>query len=80
MKVVQATHHKDDIKYRMSRGIQCSFMSLIPVCWISCEEDLPQELFIENLSINVEYLNNRTRETTVGVYLVSITTFSCFSI
>ena len=43
-------------------------------------EDLPQELFIENLSINVKYLNNRTRETTVGVYLVSITTFRCFSI
>ena len=41
-------------------------------------EDLPQELFTENSSINVEYLNNRTRETTVGVYLISLTTFRCF--
>ena len=36
-------------------------------------EDLPQEFFIENLSINVEFLNNRTGEITAGTYLVSIT-------
>ena len=36
-------------------------------------EDLPQEFFIENLSINVEFPNNRTGEITSGAYLVSIT-------
>ena len=36
-------------------------------------EDLTQELFIENLSINVEFLNNRTGEITPGAYLVSVT-------
>ena len=36
-------------------------------------EDLPQELFIENLSINVEFLNMRTGEIKVGAYFVSIT-------
>ena len=36
-------------------------------------EDLPQEFFIENSAINVEFLNNRTGEKTVGAYLVSIT-------
>ena len=33
MKVVQATHHQGDIRYGMSRGIQCSHMSLMSVCW-----------------------------------------------
>ena len=36
-------------------------------------EDLPQDFFIENLSINVEFLNIITGEITAGVYLVSIT-------
>ena len=36
-------------------------------------EDLPQEFFTKNLSINVEFLNNRTREITAGVYFVPIT-------
>ena len=45
MKVVQATHHKDDIKYTMLRGIQCSFMSLMPVCWISCDGRLTTGAF-----------------------------------
>ena len=35
-------------------------------------EDLPQEFFIENLSINVEFLNIRIGEITAGAYLVSI--------
>ena len=33
MKVAQVTHHQGDIRYRMARGIQCSSMSLISVCW-----------------------------------------------
>ena len=33
MKVVQATHQQGDIRYGMSRGIQCSCMSLMSVCW-----------------------------------------------
>ena len=36
-------------------------------------EDLQQEFFIQNLSINVEFLNNRTGKITAGAYLVSIT-------
>ena len=35
--------------------------------------DLPQEFFIENLLINVEFLNIRTGEITARAYLVSIT-------
>ena len=33
-------------------------------------EDLPQVVFIENLSINVDFLNDRTGEITAGAYLV----------
>ena len=105
MNVAQASHHEGDIRYGMLRGIQCSYMSLISVCWTSfnsvsiCDsfdldcilqkrdllfkslnkyrylgmEDLPQEFFIENLSINVEFLNTRIGEITAGAYLVSIT-------
>ena len=36
-------------------------------------EDLSQEFFIENLSINVEFVNNKTEEITAGSYLVSVT-------
>ena len=38
-------------------------------------KDLQQDVFIENLSINVEYLNNRTGEITDGVCLMYITVF-----
>ena len=33
MKIVQVTCHQGDIRYGMSRGIQCSCMSFISVCW-----------------------------------------------
>ena len=36
-------------------------------------EDLPQEFFIENSSINLEFLNNRTGKITTRIYFVSIT-------
>ena len=36
-------------------------------------EDLPQEFFIENSSINLEFLNIRKRKITVRIYFVSIT-------
>ena len=36
-------------------------------------EDLPQEFFIENSSINVEFLNDRNGEITAGAYLMSVT-------
>ena len=36
-------------------------------------EDFPQELQIENRSINVEHLENQTGEITSGAYLLSIT-------
>ena len=34
--------------------------------------DLPQEFVIENCSINVESLENKTGEVTAGAYLLSI--------
>ena len=34
---------------------------------------IARRIFIENSSINIEFLNNRTREITAGAYLVSIT-------
>ena len=34
IKVVQATLHQGDIRYGMSRGMQCSCMSLMSVYWI----------------------------------------------
>ena len=36
-------------------------------------EDLPQEFFIENSSINVQFFNNRTEVITAEAYIVSIT-------
>ena len=36
-------------------------------------ENLPQETFLENSLINVEFLYNRTGEITAGAYLLSIT-------
>ena len=36
-------------------------------------EDLPQEFFIENSSVNIEFPNIRTREVTSEAHLVSIT-------
>ena len=30
---VKATHHQEDSRYGASAGIQCSCMSLRPVCW-----------------------------------------------
>ena len=36
-------------------------------------EDLPQEFQLENYSMNVEFLENKTGEITAGAYLLSIT-------
>ena len=36
-------------------------------------EDLSDEFFTENSSINVEFLNNRAGKITAGAYLMSIT-------
>ena len=33
MYVIQATHHKGDIRYGTTAGIQCSCMSLMSICW-----------------------------------------------
>ena len=35
-------------------------------------EDLPQEFLIENSSVEMEFLENKTGEFTVGTYLLSI--------
>ena len=50
-------------------GIFCLNLSIIIYLGV---KDSPQEFVIENLSINVEFLN-RTGEITAGAYLVSIT-------
>ena len=105
VKVFQATHHQGHIRYGISRGIQCSCLSLMSACWtlfksssiwnsfnLDCilqkgdlllkslnnyrylgMEDLPQEFFIENSSINVQFFNNRTEVITAEAYIVSIT-------
>ena len=102
MKVVQATHQPGDIRYGMSREIQCSSISLMSICWtlfksvsipdffnLDCilqkgdilfkslnnykhlgMKDLSQEIFVENSSINIEFLNNKTGEVTAGAYVV----------
>ena len=36
-------------------------------------EDLPQEILIEHYSINVVFINNRTRQMTAGAYIVHVT-------
>ena len=36
-------------------------------------KDWPQEIFTENSSINVKFLNNKTGEVTAGAYVVSVT-------
>ena len=35
-------------------------------------EDLPHKFWVENSSINVKFLENKTREITAGAYLISI--------
>ena len=35
-------------------------------------EDLPQECLVENSSINVEFLENKTGEITAEAYMISI--------
>ena len=35
-------------------------------------EDLPEEFSVENCSINVEFLENKTGEITAGAYLLSV--------
>ena len=35
-------------------------------------EDLPQEFLLENYSMNVEFLENKTGEITAGSYMLSI--------
>ena len=91
MKVVQAIHHQGDIRYGILRGMQCSCMSIMSLCWIlfksesifclnlSINTDILgckayyRTFFIESSAINVEFLNNRTREINAGAYFVSIT-------
>ena len=84
-------HHRGDIKYGTSRGVQCSCMSLIRHKFdLGCIlgkgdqlfkfsskfrylgiEDLPEEFLIENSSINMGFLENKTGEITAGANLLS---------
>ena len=73
-----ATHHQGFVRYRMSRGIQCSCMSLMLVCWTLFKSagiwgSFGLDYILQNSSINVEFLNNRIGEITAGAYLLSIT-------
>ena len=104
IKVVQSTHHQGDLRYGISRGIQCSSMSLMYVTWTMFKSagiwnkydldyilsegnqlfkpierfrylgigGLPKEFLIENSSINLEFLEDKTWEITAGAYLISI--------
>ena len=71
MKVVQATHRQGDISNGMLRGMQCSCMSLMSVCWTlfksvsiwdSFDLDciLQKEIFCLNLSIITAILGWKT--------------------
>ena len=55
-----------------SGGVDVLFKSLNNYRYLGLD-DLPQEIFIENSSINVEFPNKGTEEITVWAYLVSIT-------
>ena len=104
IKGVQSTHHQGDLRYGISRGIQCSRMSLMYVTWTMFKSagiwdkydldyilsegnqlfkpierfrylgigGLPKEFLIENSSINLEFLEDKTWEITAGAYLISI--------
>ena len=59
-----------DLDCILQKGIFCLNLSIITdiLGWNTYH----RSFFIENLSINVEFLNNKTGETTAGVNLVSI--------
>ena len=85
MKVAQATHHQGDIRYggvysaHVCHLCQLDFtLQKRDLLFKSFNnwrhlgmEDLPQKFFIENSSINVEFLNIRTGEITAGGYVLS---------
>ena len=104
VKVVSASHHQGSERYRNSRGIQCSFMALMAICWtlvkfialwkpadlgcilqkdddlfkklnlmrIFSVDDLPKNCKIEDVSLNLDYLENKTTEIFFNAYLISI--------
>ena len=104
VKVVHTSHYQRSERYGNSRGIQCSCMVLIPICWtllkgivllksinldcilwkgyhlfkkldimrILSIDDLPQNCKIEDVSLNLDYLENKTGKIVFNAYLISI--------
>ena len=104
VKVVHASHDQGSERYGNSRGIQCSCIALIAICWtllkrialwkpadldcilqkgddffkkinlmiILSVDDFPQNCKIENVSMNLNYLENKTDEIVFNAYLISI--------
>ena len=104
VKVVHASHHQGSERYGNSRGIQCSRMALMAICWtllkrialwkpadLDCilqkgddifkkvnlmrilrVHDLPQSCKIEGVSLNLDYLKNKTSEIVFNAYLRSM--------
>ena len=63
MKVVQVTHHQGDIRYGMSRCMQCSSMSLMLVYWtlfksVSKWDSFDLDLALQKWDLSFKSLNN----------------------
>ena len=63
VKVIQATPHQDDIRYGMLKGIQCSYMSLLLVCWtlfmsVSIWDALGLNCILQKGNVLFKSLNN----------------------
>ena len=61
---------KFDLDSILGKGYQL-FSFIVKFRYLGME-DLPQESLVQNSSINVEFLENKTREITAGVYLISV--------
>ena len=88
IKVIQATRYQGDIRYSVSRGIQCSYMYFISVSWTSFKYPGLRDIFnldpilikgiqlfkfIDKVRCLGMELDNKVGETTAGAYLLSIT-------
>ena len=63
MKVFQATHQQGDIRYGMLRGIRCSCMSLMSVCWklfktLSIWDSFDLDFILQKGDLLFKFLNN----------------------
>ena len=104
VKVVHASHHQGSERYGNFRGIQCSCMALMAICWMLLKrialwkpadldcmlqkgddlfkrvnlmrilsvDNLPQSCKIEDVFLNLDYLENEIGEIVFHAYLISI--------